>query len=244
MSLKLAVGLIRTSTNDQALGLEAQQAAVEATCVREGLELVDTVVADGISGMLKLELRPDLKAALESVQKHSAVALVVAEGSRVARNPLTALQAEQKLQELGARIISAKGEGYGSSSAVDIFSSRVLMAQRELEANLTRERTSAALQALKARKGGRYANGRPRFGFEVVAGELRPKLGEWQELASWFRQAELGVKQGQIAKQANTTRQFVNRNLKRYGSLAGLIEFSKNEAPEHFKLLGPALLAA
>ena len=237
MSSNHAVGLIRTSTHDQALGLEAQRASIHDLCQRKGLELVDVVVADGISGMSKLEMRPDLQMVFASVQKHSAVALVVAEGSRVARNPLTALRAEERLLELGASILSAKGEGYGSTSAVDIFSSRVLMAQRELEANLTRERTVAALKALKAKKNGRYANGRPRFGFQVIGGELLPKLEEWHELASWFRQSKAGVAQGRIAEKSGTTRQFVNRTLKRYDSLEGLLAFTQREARSCFNPL-------
>ena len=223
----VAVGLIRTSTNEQSLGLEAQRASIEALCDREGLQLADVVVADGISGMYGLEQRPDLHMVLETLQRLSGGVLVVAEGSRIARNPLTALTVEDKLKRMGCRILSAKGEGYGSTSATDIFSSRVLMAQRELEANLTRERTRAALAALKVKKAGRYAYGRPPYGFEVIHGELHPKPGQWEQVYAWIASYNAGMTQTQLAKESGKKQPFISRIVRTYKTVEGFIDYTR-----------------
>jgi DNA invertase Pin-like site-specific DNA recombinase len=229
-----AVGLVRVSTNEQSLGLAAQQEAVEAVCAREGLPLRSLIVEDGVSGMLALNDRSGLRKALSELAEGTGGCLVVAEGSRIARNPLTQLLVEARIAELGGRIISAKGEGYGSTSATEIFSSRVLMAQRELESNLTKERTVASLRALKNKKNGRYFAGRPRFGFRVVAGELVPHPVEWPELARWFDRREDGWKQREIAAESTRSRSFIAQAFRRYGSLAGLLAFTQKECPSAF----------
>jgi DNA invertase Pin-like site-specific DNA recombinase len=56
-----AVGYLRVSTSDQAssgLGLDAQQAAVQATATRLGLALAATFVDAGVSGGLALAHQP------------------------------------------------------------------------------------------------------------------------------------------------------------------------------------------
>ena len=236
-------GLLRVSTNDQALGLDAQRASVEALAAREGLQVNEWVVEDGISGMLPLKDRQGLQKAIELFRQNGAGLLLVAEGSRISRNPLTHLLVENQLQVLGVRILSAKGEGYGSTSATDIFSSRVLMAQRELEANLTRERTRAALAALRDKKQGRYYLGRARYGFEVVDGCLQPKEEEWLEVVSWFQKKNAGWTQRAIAALAGKKQPFINRTLRRYRSIEGFLAFTEKEAPGSTTLLEASLSA-
>jgi len=248
------VGLLRVSTNDQALGLEAQRASVEALAAREGLSVSFWVEERGVSGMLPLGAREGLLEAVRVLRENGGGILMVAEGSRVSRNPLTHLLVENQLQAVGARILSAKGEGYGSTSATDVFTSRVLMAQRELEANLTRERTRAALKVLKEKKNGRYFNGRARFGFQVVDGRLVPHPTNWMVVASWLLRRHKGETFASIAEDYDQSFQFIAKTIDRYVSITGLIGFTEKEAPgssavfqealqPHFNLLEASLSA-
>lgn len=140
-----AVGYYRVSTSKQGrsgLGLEAQQAAVQEFCAREGLDLIHeyTEVETG-KGFDALALRPKLRDAFEFARKTDAV-IVVAKLDRLSRDVafITSLQAK------GTRFIVAD---LGMDADPTMIQMYAVMAQRERDA--TAARTRAALGALKAR---------------------------------------------------------------------------------------------
>lgn len=141
-----AVGYYRVSTSKQGrsgLGLEAQQAMVQEFCQREGLELVNeyTEVESG-KGFDALMLRPKLNQAFETARKIEAV-VVVAKLDRLSRDVafVTSLMASRK-----ARFVVAELGMDADETMLGIYA---VLAQRERKA--LSDRTSAALQALKAR---------------------------------------------------------------------------------------------
>lgn len=159
-----AIGYIRASKKEQALSPEAQRAALEAFASREGLFLT-AIFTDAASGGLPLEKRAGLVAALDELKLTKASALLVAKRDRLARDVLNAAMIERVVEKQGARILSAAGEGNGSSpeammlrGIMDVFA--------QYERALIRFRTSAALQ-VKKNRGERV--GRIPFGCQLAA---------------------------------------------------------------------------
>ena len=170
----LAVLYLRCSTREQAesgLGLEAQEAACRTFCDRNGLAVGSVFRDEGISGAKDFTERPGLCAALGSLTTGKAQRLVVMRLDRLSRDPLTLLTIERLLDTNDCKVMSAHGEGTGSDDPSAILMRRILAAVAENELRLISLRTSAALQAKKAR-GERL--GRPPYGTAVECGTLVP----------------------------------------------------------------------
>src|SRR4051812_15524804 len=107
-----AIGYLRVSTEAQAdsgLGLEAQQAAIEAAAARLGMPLVQSFTDSAVSGGLALEYRPGLLAALDGLGPGDA--LIVAKRDRLGRDVLHVSMIQRLIERKGARVVSAAGEG-------------------------------------------------------------------------------------------------------------------------------------
>ena len=160
-----AIGYIRVSTDDQALGPEAQRAALEAWAARNGVDLVAVFEDLGVSGGAPLDKRPGLLAAVDALAEHGAASLVVAKRDRLARDTMAAAMIERLADRAGARIVSADGVGDGDGPE-SLLMRRIVDAFAEYERALIRGRTRAALAAKKAR--GELA-GKVPFGCRVAA---------------------------------------------------------------------------
>lgn len=82
----IAVAYLRVSTDEQALGMEAQRAAMEAWAGREGVTIAAWCEDLGISGGADLEDRPGLVEALRLVRELRAGRLVAHKADRIARD--------------------------------------------------------------------------------------------------------------------------------------------------------------
>jgi DNA invertase Pin-like site-specific DNA recombinase len=82
----LAVGYVRVSTDEQALGPEAQREALEGWCERHGARLCATFEDIGVSGGTPLEKRTGLNVALDALAEHGAGVFLVAKRDRLAPN--------------------------------------------------------------------------------------------------------------------------------------------------------------
>jgi DNA invertase Pin-like site-specific DNA recombinase len=147
---KLAVAYLRVSTDDQALGPKAQQAAISRWAKANGVTVVATCADIGISGGAELDKRPGLVEALRALEQHGAGVLVVAKRDRLARDVMVASAVGRLVEGSGARIASADGagnatgpEGMLMGGLVDLFA--------QYERALIRSRTSAALAVKRAR---------------------------------------------------------------------------------------------
>lgn len=138
------IALLRVSTPDQVLGIDAQRAAISAFAAREGIQVTAWHVENG-SGGLPLARRPVLQAAIADVLAHKASALLVGKRDRLARDPMVALLVERAIGP--ARILAA--DGHNADDPGGKLMRHILDGVAEFERAMISVRTKAALQALK-----------------------------------------------------------------------------------------------
>ena len=169
-----AVAYIRVSTEEQHLGPEAQLAAIEQWAARQGVTVVAVHRDLGVSGATPLADCKGLIAALEDLRVHAAGLLVVAKRDRLARDVMKSAMAEARAESLGARIVSAAGEGDGTDPAAKLMRT-IIDAFAEYERLIIGARTKAALGVKKTK--GERVGGVP-YGFSDVDGVLVPNEDE------------------------------------------------------------------
>src|ERR1019366_2531424 len=135
----LAVAYIRVSKDDQKLGPEAQRAAVEGWAAREGVQVAAWHVDQGVCSVTPIDERPALGAALASLREHGAGVLVVAKRDRIARDVMLTAMVERAAGSVGAAVVSAAGEGNGTTPA-DQFMRTVIDGAAQYERALIRAR--------------------------------------------------------------------------------------------------------
>ena len=146
-----AVGYLRVSTDDQALGPDAQRAAIEAWAKRTGVQVVAWHADLGVSGGAPVDKRPALLAALDALASNGAGVLVVAKRDRLARDVMAAAMVERLADRIGARIVSAAGEGTDGTDPASQLMRTMIDAFAQYERALIRARTKAALAVKSAR---------------------------------------------------------------------------------------------
>jgi site-specific DNA recombinase len=146
----VAIAYIRVSTDDQALGPDAQRASIEAWAAREGVHVAAWHVDAGVSGATPIEGRPALCAALAGIRAHGAGVFVVAKRDRIARDVVIAALVERAAGAAGARVFAVDGAGNGDSPA-DAFMRTVIDGAAAYERALIRARPKAALGVKKTR---------------------------------------------------------------------------------------------
>jgi DNA invertase Pin-like site-specific DNA recombinase len=120
-------------------------------------------VDQGVCSVTPIDERPALLAALATIRAHRAGVLVVAKRDRIARDVVVAAMVERAAQASGAGVVSASGEGNGTTPA-DAFMRTVIDGAAAYERALIRARTVAALAAKRA-KG--ELTGKAPFGMRV-----------------------------------------------------------------------------
>jgi len=175
----LAVAILRTSTEDQNLGPQAQRATIERWAASKGVTVTGWH-EDRVSGATPPEDRPGLMAALAAIREHRAGLLVAARRDRIARDVVVAATVERLAQDAGARVVTSDGvtvedtpEGQLMRGLMDLFS--------QYERQLIRARTKAALAVKRARS--ERVSGRAPLGFRFEEGRLVPDPGESVVLA-------------------------------------------------------------
>jgi DNA invertase Pin-like site-specific DNA recombinase len=147
---KTVIGYIRVSTDEQALGPEAQRAALEKWCAANGAELVAVLEDIAVSGGADLDHRPGLLAAIDALEDHAAGVLLVAKRDRLARDTMIAAMVERLAERKGARVLAADGTGNGDGPEAMLMRGMIdLFAQYERA--LIRARTKAALAVKRSR---------------------------------------------------------------------------------------------
>jgi DNA invertase Pin-like site-specific DNA recombinase len=166
------IAYLRVSTDEQDLGLDAQDLAIRAK-----YEPAEVFIDEGLSGG-KAD-RPALMQALSALRKGDE--LVVAKRDRLSRgNAYLTAWIEKEVAKVGARIVSVAGEGTESDEPQDILMRRIIDAFSEFERLQIGARTKAALAAKKA-KGERI--GEVPYGFDADAdGRLTANVEEQETL--------------------------------------------------------------
>jgi DNA invertase Pin-like site-specific DNA recombinase len=147
---RIAIAYLRASKDEQRLSPEAQRSAIKAWAARERVRVVAWCLDQGVRSVTPVAHRPGLRAALDAVCERGAGLLVVARRDRIARDVVLAACVERAAAEIGARIVSASGEGNGDSPA-DAFMRTVIDGAAQYEHGLIRARTRAALASKRAR---------------------------------------------------------------------------------------------
>lgn len=224
-----AIGYLRVSTEAQAdsgLGLEAQQAAIEAAAARLRLSVADTFT-DTVSGGLALEHRPALLAALEGIRAGDV--LLVAKRDRLGRDVLNVAMIERLVERKGARVVSSAGEGSDDDSPTGKLMRGIIDCFAEYERQIIRHRTKVAMAAAK-RRGQRV--GQIPWGSSVAddGRTLVPNLDERAILAEIHRLRNRGRALHTIAEELNARG---CRNRQNRPWLAGFIAQLLSRHPEN-----------
>jgi DNA invertase Pin-like site-specific DNA recombinase len=162
----LAVAYLRVSTDEQALGLEAQRTSIETWAGDRGVTIEAWCIDEGISGGAALEARPELARALVLLREHRAGVLVVAQRDRLARDVIGAAMVEKLAANVGAVILSVASEGsdYTNDPSAQLLR-RMIDAFAEYERVMIAIRTRNALAAKRSR--GEVIGGVPPWGFRL-----------------------------------------------------------------------------
>lgn len=174
-----AVAYLRVSTTQQAdegVSLEAQRTQAQLYAQLYGLHLVDVVVDAGVSA--KTLDRPGLQRALAMLRTGEAEALLVCKLDRLTRSVkgLGVLLDEFFARPGGPALLCVQ-EQVDTRSAGGRLVLNVLMSVAQWEREAIGERTSAALQHMKAN--GEYTGGRAPYGWQVAqGGQLEPVASE------------------------------------------------------------------
>lgn len=144
-----ATGYIRVSTQGQAddgVSIEMQETKLRQWAALNDAELVGVYVDEGLSG--KNTVRPGLQKALAEVKAHKG-ALVVYSLSRLSRSTRDTLTISEQLDKAGADLV-VLAEKIDTTTASGRMVFRMLAAMNEFEREQLAERTSAAMQHMKA----------------------------------------------------------------------------------------------
>jgi DNA invertase Pin-like site-specific DNA recombinase len=147
-----AITYVRVSTEDQArsgLGLGAQRARVADECTRRGWLVVDEYADEGVSART-ITKRAGLVAALEQLERGAAAHLVVYKLDRLSRSvhDFTGIVERSRRQGWSVTVMDL---GFDTSTPVGAMAANVLASFAQFEREMGAQRTSDALQVLKAR---------------------------------------------------------------------------------------------
>lgn len=145
-----AILYIRVSTDEQRLGPVAQRDAARAWAAAHNVEIVAEHEDHGVSGAKHWQGCPALMAALSSLEEHNAGILLVAKFDRLSRDMMKALTVENEVEKLGAKVISAAGEGGDGDDPASKMMRGIIKLFSAYERDLISARTCAALRVKKA----------------------------------------------------------------------------------------------
>lgn len=210
-----AIGYVRVSTVEQAfsgLGLADQRARVEAYATLRGLQLADVITYAGVSGGKPLSARPGGERLLQMLRRRSAAHVVMLKLDRGFRHAADCLATVEAWERSGItlHIVDLGGNAIDTASAGGKFMLTVLAGAAEMERNLTRERTRAAMH-VKRKRGERVSRWVP-FGSRLAPdGTVVPDRTEQRALRLIERLESRGDSLRLIA-QALERRGLVGRN--------------------------------
>ncbi len=166
-----AIGYIRCSTQEQAdsgLGLTAQTERIRAYSKMKGMALLGIVEDPGVSGGKPLADRDGGHELLRIIKKRQTDAVIMLKLDRMFRNAGDCLTTVERWEKAGValHIVDLGNNAIDTTSAAGRFMLVVLAGAAEMERNLVRERTKAAMGVKRAN--GELAGGLP-YGYTLAA---------------------------------------------------------------------------
>ena len=168
--MEQAIAYIRVSTNEQAsegVSLAAQRKIIRDYATFRRLELVHELVDAGISAAKPLQEREGGRELFELAKAEHIRAVVAYKLDRLFRDAADCLTVTRVWDELDVdlHLVDLGGQPVDTSTAMGRFFLTVMAGVAEMERNLIRERTKAALAHLKAE--GRRTGGLS-YGFKLA----------------------------------------------------------------------------
>lgn len=167
-----AVGYIRVSTESQAehgLGLSIQEAHIQQFCKKSTkLTLIKIYKDAGLSGST-IDNRPALLQLLEDARKGIFKKVIVAKLDRIARDTFYTLWIEKELKKHGVELYSI-AEPYRWDDPVQKIFLQIISSFAEYEKSRIVERLYSGRK--KKLESGKYAGGRPAYGYKAKNGAL------------------------------------------------------------------------
>ncbi len=207
------LGYVRVSTEEQAnsrAGLEAQRAAILRECKRRGWQLVEVIEDAGYSA--KDLRRPGIKAALETLERGDARALVVAKLDRLSRSMLDFTAVMARAQKQGWALVALDCAVDTTTPAGEAMAN-VLATFAQFERRLISQRTKEAL-AVKKAQGVRL--GRPRTMPASVRRRIQRERAKGKSLtaiAAGLNDARIPTAHGGVAWYASTVKAALRTSL-------------------------------
>ncbi len=166
-----AVLYCRVSTEEQAaegVSLDAQEAALRAYCAMRSLQVVDVVIDAGVSAGKPLDRREGGGRVLTAAGR-DACNVVAWKLDRLFRDAGDCLNVTAAWDRAGValHLVDLGGQAVDTSTAMGRFFLTVLAGAAEMERNLIRERTAAAMAHKKSRR--EYCGGEAPYGWQVAA---------------------------------------------------------------------------
>jgi DNA invertase Pin-like site-specific DNA recombinase len=180
------LGYARVSTDEQrssGAGLAAQRAAIVAECRRRGWDLVEVIEDAGLSG--KDLKRPGIQAALDTLARGDAAALVVAKLDRLSRSMLDFAAIMTQAQKQSWALVALDVNVDTTTPAGEAMA-HVMATFAQFERRLIGQRTREALEA-KRRQGVRL--GRP----PAIGPELADRIRHERAAGATLRQIAQGL---------------------------------------------------
>lgn len=167
-----AVGYVRVSTQEQVRGgvsLDAQEERLRAYAVASGLTLVQLIREEGVSGGKPLDERPGGHELLTLVGRREVRHVIALKLDRLFRDAANCLTQTRRWDRTGValHLVDMGGTAINTASAMGRMFLTMSAGFAELEKNLISERTSSALQHMKAH--GKAYSPTP-FGFDRDGG--------------------------------------------------------------------------
>lgn len=176
---KAVVGYVRVSSQEQAdngQSLEAQSERIRYYCEMRGLVLGEIVVDAGVSGGTPINSRDGGAKVLEALKSGRASGVVAVKLDRLFRSAADCLATVESWDKSGValHLVDMGGQTVDTSTSSGKLFLTMLSGFAEFERNIGGERTSAVLQAKKAR--GEFTGGAAApYGFvQNKAGKLEP----------------------------------------------------------------------
>lgn len=148
MTTKRVACYARTSTIDQATGLESQVRVLRQYCEQNEIKDAEFFTDGGISGTKSS--RPALDQMMASVEQGEISSVVVHSFSRFARSTTHLLNALTKFKEKGVHFVSIS-ERIDTNSAVGVAIFSILAAIAQLERDLIASRVKIGLENARAK---------------------------------------------------------------------------------------------
>jgi DNA invertase Pin-like site-specific DNA recombinase len=196
-----AYGYIRVSTQEQAiegLSLQAQEDKIRAYASFKGLELIEIIKDEGVSG--KDLDRPGFQKLLELISSDQAEALIVYKLDRLTRNTSNLLHLVEDIFKQGNTRFFSITEEIDTDTAMGRFFLTIMGAMAQMERELISERTSAVLQHKKQQG---QSLGLVPYGYQRIKGKLEKIPEEQSVLRSMKRWRKEGLSYKKIAERLN-----------------------------------------